>query len=360
MSPRRPRVALITDTASNAVAPARGTPAAPGGPEDVGPALRKLGWEPVVVAFSDSGTAWLEDLITGDYQLIFNLCEALAGHVVHEHVAAAAIEVLGLPMTGARSFTLGLCLRKDVVGAVLRSHGVAVPESIVVGAGEVVSRWQSYPAIVKPVADDGSYGIRPDSVVRNRAELATALHRGHSSWDRLLVQRFIEGREFTLAIVGGEVLPHAELDLRALPCKLPPVVTYAAKWEYGSVEERGLAFRCPAPVSARTSGRLTALARRVWTAVEGAGYGRIDVRVDRRGTLYVIDVNPNPDLSPRVGLSGQAAAAGWTYVDLIGRIVAEALTRGASLPQARSLTASSAREAGAAAARSTGRGRTAR
>jgi len=128
------------------------------------------------------------------------------------------------------------------------------------------------------------------------------------------------------------VLPHAELDFRAFPPDVPHIVTYAAKWEYGSVEERGLAHRCPAPVSARAAGRLTALARRAWAAVEGAGYGRIDVRVDEHDTPFVTDVNPNPDLSPRVGLSSQAAAAGWTYVDLIARIVAEALTRGARLP----------------------------
>jgi D-alanine-D-alanine ligase len=328
-------VALITDATSEAIAPARGTPAAPGGAEDVGAALRELGWEPVVVAFSESGAMWLEELVSGDYRLVFNLCEALAGHVVHEHVAAAAIELLGLPMTGARSFTLGLCLRKDVVGAVLRSHGVAVPEWIVVAAGDPAPRWRAFPAIVKPVADDGSYGIRGDSVVRDRTELAAALRRGHATWDRLLVQRFVPGREFTLAIVGDHVLPHAELDFRAFPPDVPHIVTYAAKWEYGSAEERGLGFRCPAPLSARAARRLTALARRAWAAVEGVGYGRIDVRVDARGTVFVTDVNPNPDLSPRVGLSSQAVVAGWTYVDLIARIVGDALARGASLPAAR-------------------------
>ena len=328
----RPRVALITDAISDAIAPARGTPAAPGGAEDVSAALRELGYEPVVVAFSGSGTAWLNELISGDYLFVFNLCEALGGHVVHEHVAAAAIELLGLPMTGARSFTLGLCLRKDVAGAVLRSHGVAVPEGIAVGRGDPVPPWRSFPAIVKPDADDGSYGIRADSLVRDRTELRAALRRGHATWDRLLVQRFVGGREFTLAIVGDQVLPHAEADFRAFPPGVPHIVTYDAKWEFGSAEERGLAYRCPAPLSARAATRLTALARRVWAVVEGAGYGRIDVRLDARGTPFVTDVNPNPDLSPRVGLSSQAAAAGWLYVDLIARIVDDALARGAVLP----------------------------
>lgn len=71
----------------------------------------------------------------------------------------------------------------------------------------------------------------------------------------------------------------------------------------------------------RLSARLSRLARRVWDAVEGVGYGRIDVRMDGRGRLYVIDVNPNPDLSRDAGLARQAAAAGWSYDELIARIV---------------------------------------
>ena len=66
----------------------------------------------------------------------------------------------------------------------------------------------------------------------------------------------------------------------------------------------------PRPCPARLAARLTQLARRVWTAVDGIGYGRIDVRVDGRGTTFVTDVNPNPDLGVRAGLARQAAAAG--------------------------------------------------
>ena len=199
------------------------------------------------------------ELASGDYRLVFNLCEALAGDVRHEHVPAAAVELLGLPMTGAGSLALGLCLRKALAGAVLQSHGIAVPDGLVVAAGQPVPRWHAFPAIVKPATDDGSYGIHADSVVRDRAGLVAALRRGHERWDQLLVQRFVGGREFTLAVVGDVVLPHAELDFRAFPRGVPPIVTYDAKWTYGSAEERGLVCRCPAPVSAGVAARLTAL-----------------------------------------------------------------------------------------------------
>jgi D-alanine-D-alanine ligase len=320
-------VAIITDALSEATAQALGTPSAPGNPEPVIAALRTLGYDPVSVEFNDDPAAWLAELATGHFQLVFNLCEGLSNQAAGEPVAAALVELLGIPLTGASSDMLALCLRKDRANAVLQAHGVPVPQWIVEGPEIPRRRWRRFPAIVKPAGEDGSFGIGSDSVVRDRAALEAVVARGCRQWGRMLVQRFVGGREFNLAIVGGRVLPHAEIDFSRLDPGLPPVVTYAAKWEHGSPEDRGTVPKCPARLPARLAARLTQLAGRVWAAVDGAGYGRIDVRVDGRGTTFVTDVNPNPDLGVRAGLARQAAAAGWSYLDLIARIVEDALTR---------------------------------
>jgi D-alanine-D-alanine ligase len=323
----RPRVAVITDAQSEATAQSMGTPAAPGGPGPVMDALRALGWTPVLVEFDGDAAAWAARLASGRFGLVFNLCEGLNNQGAGEPVAAGLVELLGIPLTGAPSEMLGLCLRKDRTNAVLRAHGVAVPDWLLARPDEPLGPWRRFPAIVKPAAEDGSFGIANDSVVRDRVSLEAVAARGCQQWGRMLVQRFVRGREFTLAVVGGRVLPHAEIDFSGLPRSLPPVVTYAAKWHYGSPEEQGTVPRCPAPLPAGRASELTTLARRVWAAVDGAGYGRIDVRADSRGTLFVADVNPNPDLGPSAGLARQAAAARWRYVDLIARIVEDALTR---------------------------------
>jgi D-alanine-D-alanine ligase len=323
----RPRAAVITDAQSEATAQSTGTPTAPGGPGPVMDALRALGWVPVPVEFSGDPTAWAARLASGRFQLVFNLCEGLNNLGAGEPVAAGLVEILGLPLTGAPSETLALCLRKDRTNAVLRAHGIPVPDWLLARPAAALGPWKRFPAIVKPAAEDGSFGIFNDSVVRDRATLEAVAARGCQQWGRMLVQRFIRGREFTLAIVGDRVLPHAEIDFSGLPRHLPPVVTYAAKWQYGSAEEEGTVPRCPARLPARVASELTRLARRVWSAVDGAGYGRIDVRMDARGTMFVADVNPNPDLGPSAGLARQAAAAGWSYVDLVARIVEDALTR---------------------------------
>ncbi len=323
----RLRVAVITDALSEATAQALGTPSAPGHPGPVMAALETLGYDPVLVEFNGDPSEWLAELATGRFRLVFNLCEGLSNQAAGEPVAAALVELLGIPLAGASSDMLALCLRKDRANAVLRAHGVPVPEWILVRPGIPRARWRRFPAIVKPAAEDGSFGIGSDCVVGDRAALETVVARGCQQWGRMLVQRFVGGREFNLAIVGGRVLPHAEIDFSRLAPGLPAVVTYAAKWEHGSPEDRGTVPRCPARLPARLAARLTELAEHVWAAVDGTGYGRIDVRVDGRGTTFVTDVNPNPDLGVRAGLARQAAAAGWSYLDLIARIVEDALAR---------------------------------
>ena len=323
----RLRVAVITDAQSEATAQAIGTPSAPGNPQTVLASLRALGYDAALVEFNGDVGQWLRELTTGRFQVAFNLCEGLNNLAAGEPVAAGLVELLGMPLTGASSDMLALCLRKDRANAVLRAHGVPVPDWIVALPGTRRAPWRRFPAIVKPAGEDGSFGILSDSVVANRAALETVVARGCQQWGRMLVQRYIAGREFNLAIVGGRVLPHAEMDFSRMRPGLPPVVTYAAKWEHGSPEDQGTIPRCPARLPARLAARLTRLAERVWAAVDGTGYGRIDVRVDGRGTTYVTDVNPNPDLGPHAGLARQAAAAGWSYLDLIARIVEDALAR---------------------------------
>ena len=290
---------------------------------DVRAALVELGFEPVVVEFTGDLAAWLAALRDGEFVAAFNLCESLGGEAVGESLAADAVEQLGLPLTGPRAFTLALCLRKDVVNGHLRALGLPVPEWALATAGEPLE-WRRYPAIVKPAAEDASLGIDARSVVRNRRDLEAARDRGHPRFGRLIVQRYVDGREFNLAIVGDRVLPHSEI-VWSLPKGVPRIVSYAGKWEPNSADYRGTPPQLLGPKEARLGARLTRLARRVWAAVDGTGYGRVDVRMDARGRLHVIDVNPNPDLSPDAGLARQAKAAGWSYSDLVGRIVDLAL-----------------------------------
>jgi D-alanine-D-alanine ligase len=294
-------------------------------------ALDTLGYQPVEMMLKPGKTdEWLADLLSGEFRAAFNLCETVAGRAHGEHLAAAAVELVELPMTGASAATLLYCLNKDRCSAVLRSHGIAVPEwRLVRGGDPIPDDWTLFPAIVKPAADDASNGIHPRSVVHSQAELDAEVRRLHERWDALL-QEFIPGREINLAIVGRFVLPPAEIDFSTLPEGSPPIVSFEAKWVADSPEDVGTRPICPAPLSPEQTRDLQRLAVRAWEVMDGRGYARVDVRLSADGVPYVIDINPNPDLSLDAGLARQAQVAGWSYDELIGRVMEEGLSRAAA------------------------------
>jgi D-alanine-D-alanine ligase len=270
-------------------------------------ALSIIGYETVELPVEGARRdRFVRRLLDGDFSLVFNLCESVGGRSAEE---------------------LLFCLHKDRSAAVLRANGIAVPDWLSVEKNDPLpENWGSFPAIVKPAAEDGSNGVHPASLVHSRKELYSAVARLRRHWGKVLVQQYIDGRELNLAIVGARLLPPAEIDFSRLPDGSPPIVTFAAKWCPGSPEDEGTRPVCPAQLPARKSRELQRLAARAWRLMHGHGYARVDVRLAADGTPYVIDINPNPDLSRDAGLARQARAAGWSYEKLIRQIVRDAQT----------------------------------
>lgn len=251
-----------------------------------------------------------------DAELVFNLAEGLDGRAEDEPRAAGLLELLGVPMTGAPSDVLALCRRKDRVNALLAGHRLPIPPWTVAGGGDRPA-WRRFPAIVKPVGEDGSVGIDEASVVEDPVELAAALARIRGT---ALVQAFVGGRELNVGLVGRVALPVAEVEFAGSQ----RVVSYAAKWDPGSTDDLRTPVTCPAAIPPALQDRVIALGRDAWAAVGGSGYGRIDIRLDDDGRPHVLEVNPNPDLAPDAGLARMAEAAGWGYGGLVDRIMREA------------------------------------
>ncbi|MGH7461573.1 MAG: D-alanine--D-alanine ligase family protein, partial [Longimicrobiales bacterium] len=208
--------------------------------------------------------------------------------------------------------------------ALLRDAGLPVPEWACVEVKRRKLYWDRFPAIVKPAAEDASIGITQSSVVRNRRELARAIDAAER-FERVLVQRFVEGREFNVGIVGKTLLPVNEIDFSQMPAGAWPMLSYAAKWHAGSAEDAGSAPRCPAEITDRQHEQLHELTLQTWRIMEGRGYGRVDFRMDEAGQPYILEFNPNPDIAPAAGLTRMARAHGWSYNRLIERILGEAV-----------------------------------
>ncbi len=291
--------------------------------EAVDVALGDLGHAPVRVGVGAHVDAWVGALRDAAPDLVFNLCEGAAGSSAGEARVAAVIELMRLPLTGSGAETLALARRKDRTNALLERAGVPVPSWTASAEGATAPAWNRFPAIVKPAAEDASVGITQACVARDAAELERALTAG---WKHapLLVQEFLRGRELNVGIVGERVLAVAEIDFAATPEGSWPMVGYAAKWAPGSVEDLATVPLCPAPLAPEMLAEARRLALAAWATVEGRGYGRVDLRGDADGRLFVLEVNPNPDLAPSAGLTRMAAADGLGYAELVERIVREA------------------------------------
>jgi D-alanine-D-alanine ligase len=111
----------------------------------------------------------------------------------------------------------------------------------------------------------------------------------------------------------------------------PRIVTYRAKWDEESAQYRGTVPVCPAQLPKRLENRIKQIALRSYACIGCRDYARVDMRTDSRGSLYVLEVNPNPDIAPSAGFARAAQTAGYSYSEIIFRIAQSAMERGAKI-----------------------------
>lgn len=276
-------------------------------------------------------------LAAGGESVVFNLVERLDGGVHDCNYVPAICRAAGRACTGGTPEGLALTLDKGLAKARLSAYGVRVADGVIVPVGEAApATLPEGPLFVKPLCSDGSEGIDAGSLVRDkRAELAAVVARVHrQSGQAALVEAYIEGREFNLAVMerGGEPvpLPVAEIDFSLFPPERPHFVDYTVKWSPGTIAGRVSPRRIPAPLDAATTARLQALACRAWRACGCQDYARVDTRMDAAGVVSVLEVNVNCDLSPMAGLPAALAAAGISFPAFVQQVVENARTRAAN------------------------------
>jgi D-alanine-D-alanine ligase len=274
---------------------------------------------------------WIDKLRRAHVDLVFNLCESIDGVAALEPPVISVLELLALPYTGSSSWTTSVTLRKHVVNAALERAGLPVPKFAVVRRGSAIPA-VGFPAICKPAAEDASIGIEQRSVVRTTRALTERVSAMLERWDEVVVQRYVEGREVNVGILGDATLPIAEIDFGHMPKGMWRIVTYRSKWEDGSDEDLGAAPRCPARLPAGVASQLRKVAVAAWRIVGGTGYGRVDMRIDERGRPWILEVNANPDISPDAGLARMARVAGIEYGAMVRRICELGLERSRGVP----------------------------
>jgi D-alanine-D-alanine ligase len=292
--------------------------------------LNKLGYSVERVALSpplEQVRAKLQDLKA---DVVFNLFEGFAGSPETEAAVASMLAECGFAFTGCPTEALALALDKPKSKEILQLNGLATPRFQVLNPETTRDFQLKLPCIVKPAGEDASHGITSLSVVRDLEALETQVTRVSQSYNsRALVEEYVDGREFNVTVMGNEnpiVLPISEIVYK-LPEGLPRILTFEAKWEPQSVYFKGSAPVCPAAIGERLREGISSSAARAFSLLGCRGYARVDFRVGADDIPQIIEVNPNPDLSPGYGAAMQAKTAGMSYAKLVDRIVQLAFER---------------------------------
>jgi D-alanine-D-alanine ligase len=281
--------------------------------------------------------------------ICFNICEGHFGDS-REAQVPAILEMLRIPYTGSRVLTLALALDKPMTKRVLAYHKLPTPAfQTFERVDEPLDPDMEFPLFIKPSREGTGMGVSAESILQDEGQLRAQLRRIFERYDQpALVERFIEGREVTIGLVGNltppvawripedeeaprisrglQFFPPLEVDMAAYPAEEAGV--YTSRIKVDLVHE--FHYLCPAPLSAELVEELNWLAAATFRVTGCLDVARVDFRLDANdgNKPYILEVNPLPGLNPGYSdLCLEAAAEGWSYEELISCILDEAIER---------------------------------
>jgi D-alanine-D-alanine ligase len=275
-------------------------------------------------------------LLCAQPDIVFNIAEGVQGPS-REAQIPAILEMLNIPYTGSDPITLGICLDKSRAKEILTYYGVANPEFTVLDSTDQLSYLHlPLPCIVKPLHEGSSKGIFNSSVVYTVEQLRRQVGRVFFEYQEpALVERFLEGREFTVAVLGNSsnirVLPIIEIRFDSLPDGVNPIYSYEAKWIWDTIESPIDVHECPAGISQKLKKQIEDLCVQSYLLLRCRDWCRIDIRLDEKGHPNILELNPLPGILPKPEQHScfpQASrAAGMDYNQMINTVLEVALKR---------------------------------
>lgn len=255
---------------------------------------------------------------------IFNLCEAFADRSIGEMFVASVYELLEIPYTGSPPLAIGICLDKILTKKILTQSGLPTPPGFLLNETEKIKD-EIFPLIIKPVSEDGSSGISRENIIFERKELESKIEKFSKLFSiPMFLEKFIDGRELNVSFLGNEPICVGEIDFKIYP----KILTYDGKWKDNSEDDLGTIPKYPADIEDETREKIFKIAKDASNIFGLRDYARIDFRMDEKGEVFIIDINPNPDLSVDAGFARALRAIGINYEDGINKILQFALERG--------------------------------
>lgn len=293
---------------------------------DVAETLRSIGHDVHQLGVEDDLNVIRKGITEFEPHIVFNLMESFHGVGVFDAHVVSFLELLRIPYTGCNPRGLMLARDKALSKMLMTGHRIPVPDFWVVRMGRKVRRPKRlrFPLIVKSLTQEASIGISRASVVEDDERLAERVRFIHESIGTdAIVERFIEGRELYVGIVGNQrlqVFPVWELRFDTLPHDGRLLMTDRAKWSSKYQKKYGI-MTGAADLSAEMASRIQHLCKRVYRTLDLSGYARVDLRLDADGRVYVLEANPNPQLAYGEDFAESAEHGGIEYEELLQLIL---------------------------------------
>jgi len=289
--------------------------------------LRDLGHEVLPLGVSDDLSKIRRAILDFKPHIAFNLLEEFHGVGVYDQNVVSFLELMRLPYTGCNPRGLLLARDKSLSKQILTYHRIATPRF---GVAERKRKFRlprrlTYPLLVKSVTEDASLGISEASVVRDEAQLVDRIRHIHDDVGTdALVEQFIEGRELYVGVMGNQRLqtfPIWEMLFTKAPAGTQVIATRRAKWDLKHQTQLGVVTQAAKDLPPGADVAIAKLCKRVYRSLYLSGYARLDLRLAPSGIPYVLEANPNPNLTYGEDFAESAEAVGVEYLELLQRIL---------------------------------------
>lgn len=242
---------------------------------------------------------------------------ALHGANGEDGKVQSVLDLMGIKYTGSGPLSSGMAMDKGITKMVFEAKGVPTPKGITLEKGKCSSQLADYgmgfPVIVKPCCGGSSVGV---CIANNQTEYQAALLEAFSYENEVVVEQFITGREFSVAVVDGKAYPLIEI------APLQGFYDYKNKYQAGSCVET-----CPADLSSALTKEMQKYAEMGYKALNLQAYARLDFLMDDEGNMYCLEANTLPGMTPTSLIPQEAKAIGMDYPQLCEKLIEVSLKK---------------------------------
>lgn len=294
---------------------------------DVVVTLREMGHEVHALGVSDDLGVLRRAIEQIKPHVCFNLLEEFHGLGVYDSHVVSYLELMRQPYTGCNPRGLMLAHNKAMSKMICRYHRIPVPKFAVFPMGRKVRRARKlgFPLLVKSLTEEGSVGISQASIVHDDDKLSERVEFIHRTVNTdAIAEEYIEGRELYVGVLGNDrlqVLPVWEMVFPKLRDDAPKIATGKVKWDVRYQKKIGLDTRLASDIDDGLHRKINHLCKRIYRSLGLSGYARMDLRLTPDGRVYLIEANPNPNLSYGEDFAESAETAGLGYDQLLRKLM---------------------------------------